>query len=592
MSLAGEMRSYTPTGTISFQWGEQGLEANLTDGKTSYTVNDAEASTLYTYKATYVPAADEPYHDGAVSAEKTITTSGAPTPGKGTVTADLFDFNAPALTFNGSDQSDAVKAAAHLKDGLAGKVGEITVTIRQGNAEVTAWNAGDYDVYVTAAEGTEYEALTQPLKLGSVTIAPKTITAADFVQGENPAYNGTEQAAPITAKGLVAGQDYDLTGTAALTDVAAADVTVTAAGKGNYDGTVNFVWNLKKAKPTGAPACTAITGSGKTLADAKLEPGTIQPIGGTLRWVLDETTAVQTNTRYEWEYIPANANYEKLTGNIELWQQQSGGGTGGGSVTPAVYPVAAAKAENGAVSVSPARASKGETVTVSVTPDKGHVLASLTVRDRDGNDVSVTKTADNKYTFTMPGRAVTVSTEFKAETKTIQFSDVKETDWFYSAVQWAAQKEITTGTGNGQFRPNALSTRAEVVTFLWRAAGSPEPKNAEHSFADIDSSAYYYKAVLWAIENGITVGTSKSTFSPDTTVTRAQMVTFLARAAKANTSAGSSRFTDVADDAWYAAAVHWADNNGITNGVGGGKFGPELDCTRAQIVTLLFRAND
>lgn len=585
---------YIPTGTIFFRWGEQVLEANLTDGKTSYTVNDAEASTLYTYKATYVPAADEPYHDGAVSAEKTITTSCAPTPGKGTVTADLFDVNAPALTFNGSDQSDAVKAAAHLKDGLAGKVGEVTVTIRQGNAEVTAWNAGDYDVYVTAAEGTEYEALTQPLKLGSVTIAPKTITAADFVQGENPIYNSTEQAAPITAKDLVAGQDYNLTGTAALTDVAAADVTVTAAGKGNYDGTVNFVWNLKKAKPTGAPAYTAITGSGKTLADAKLEPGTIQPAGGTLRWVLDESTTVQANTKYEWEYIPADAdNYEKLTGSIELWhQQQSGGNTGGGSVTPATYPVTAVKAENGTVSVSPARAAKGDTVTITVTPDEGFVLASLTVRDGNGNEIAVTKTPDNKYTFVMPAGAVSVSAAFEQEAKPIQFSDVKESDWFYSAVQWAVERGITTGTGADRFSPNAPSTRAEVVTFLWRAAGSPEPKNAEHSFADIDSSAYYYKAVLWAIESGITVGTSKTTFSPDATVTRAQMVTFLARAAKANTSAGSSRFTDVADDAWYAAAVHWADNNGITNGVGGGKFGPELDCTRAQIVTLLFRAND
>lgn len=284
----------------------------------------------------------------------------------------------------------------------------------------------------------ERQPRTQPLKLGSVTIDPKTITAADFVQGENPVYDGTEQAAPITVKGLVAGQDYDLTGTAALTDVAAADVTVTAAGKGNYDGTVNFVWNLKKAKPTGAPSYTAITGSGKTLADAKLELGTIQPAGGTLRWVLDKSSTVQANTYYAWEYIPEDeANYEKLTGTIELWHQQhggnTGGNTGGGTVTPATYPVSAAKAENGAASVSPAHASKGDTVTITVTPDKGFVLASLTVRDGRGNVIATMKTSDNKYTFQMPTGTLKLNwPESKASPKRTFIRNCSELKNFYS----------------------------------------------------------------------------------------------------------------------------------------------------------------
>lgn len=232
----------------------------------------------------------------------------------------------------------------------------------------------------------------------------------------------------------------------------------------------------------------------------------------------------------------------------------------------------------------------GENGKPDVTPDEGFILGSLTVRDRNGNLIAVTKATENKYTFKMPSSAVTVSASFEAEAKEpIQFADVKESDWYYDAVQWAARNGITTGTGNGLFSPAGLGSRAEVVTFLWRAAGSPEPTITEHSFVDIDSSAYYCKAVLWAIENGITVGTGKTTFSPDVIVTRAQMVTFLARAAKVSTSDSDSRFADVADGAWYTAAVNWADDNGVTNGIGGGKFGPEADCTRAQIVVFLYR---
>lgn len=260
---------------------------------------------------------------------------------------------------------------------------------------------------------------------------------------------------------------------------------------------------------------------------------------------------------------------------------------------PVVVPSYSIKAEdtvNGKLTLSASRASRGRTVTITVTPDEGFVLSSLTVRDRNGNEIAVTMTSENKYTFKMPSGAVTVSAEFAPETKEpIRFADVKESDWYYEAVQWAAQNDITTGTGNGLFGPGGLGSRAEVVTFLWRAAGSPEPTITEHRFTDLDSGSYYYKAVLWAIENGTTVGTGKTTFSPDVTVNRAQMVTFLARAAKASASDSDSRFSDVADGAWYAAAVNWADNNGITNGIGGGKFGPGADCTRAQIVTMLYR---
>lgn len=587
---------YAPTGKVSFLWGKETLETTLVNGKASYIVNDAEASTRYTYKATYVPAADDPYYNEAMSAEKTITTSGAPIPGKGTVTADLFDFNAPVLTYSGNDQSDAVRAAVRLKNGLAGKVGEITVIIMQGNAEIAARNAGDYDIYVTTAEGSEYAALTQPLKLGSVTIAPKTITAADFTQGENPTYNGTEQAAPITTKnGLVAGQDYDLTGTTALTDVAAADATVTATGKGNYTGTVNFTWNLKKAKPSGEPVYTAITGSGKTLADAKLAQGTIQPTGGTLRWVLSETTPVQANTKYAWEYILANANYEKLTGSIELWHQQSGGsgstgGGGGGAVSPSTFSVTAGKTENGTVSVNPAAAAKGAVVTITVKPDSGYKLASLTVRDSNGNEIAVTKNADDKYTFVMPSSKVSINASFSKGETNISFVDVAQNAYYYDAVKWAVEQGITEGTSVNTFSPNASCTRAQMVTFLWRAAGSPAPKGMTNPFKDVSSTDHFYNAVLWAVENGITSGVSVDTFTPNATVNRAQTVTFLYRAAGSPTVSGGS-FSDVSANAYYANAVAWAAQINITSGTGNGKFSPGADCTRGQIVTFLYHAN-
>lgn len=587
---------YAPTGKVSFLWGKETLETTLVNGRASYIVNDAEASTRYTYKATYVPAADDPYYNEAMSAEKTITTSGAPTPGKGTVTADLFDFNAPVLTYSGNNQSDAVRAAVRLKNGLAGKVGEITVIIMQGNAEIAARNAGDYDIYVTTAEGSEYAALTQPLKLGSVTIASKTITAADFTQGENPTYNGTEQAAPITTKnGLVAGQDYDLTGTTALTDVAAADATVTATGKGNYTGTVNFTWNLKKAKPSGEPVYTAITGSGKTLADAKLAQGTIQPTGGTLRWVLSETTPVQANTKYAWEYILANANYEKLTGSIELWHQQSGGsgstgGGGGGAVSPSTFSVTAGKTENGTVSVNPAAAAKGVVVTITVKPDSGYKLASLTVRDSNGNEIAVTKNADDKYTFVMPSSKVSINASFSKGETNISFVDVAQNAYYYDAVKWAVEQGITEGTSVNTFSPNASCTRTQMVTFLWRAAGSPAPKGMTNPFKDVSSTDYFYNAVLWAVENGITSGVGADTFAPNATVNRAQTVTFLYRAAGSPTVSGGS-FSDVSANAYYANAVAWAAQINITSGTGNGKFSPGADCTRGQIVTFLYHAN-
>lgn len=246
---------------------------------------------------------------------------------------------------------------------------------------------------------------------------------------------------------------------------------------------------------------------------------------------------------------------------------------------------------NGSISVSPRRASKGTTVTITVTPDEGYVLASLTVRDGNGNEIAITKTAENKYTFKMPAGRVSIGAAFNlADIEFIDFVDVLPGAFYYDAVRWAVENGITTGTTDTTFSPELGVSRAEAVTFLWRAAGSPEPQSTEHPFTDLDSSAYYYKAVLWAVETGVTKGTSADTFSPEQTVNRAQLVTFLARAGKGE-STGSSSFTDVKDSDYFAQPVAWAEQNGVTKGVGGGKFGPDADCTRAQLVTMLYRLN-
>ena len=253
------------------------------------------------------------------------------------------------------------------------------------------------------------------------------------------------------------------------------------------------------------------------------------------------------------------------------------------------YPITVPdKTENGSVAVSPKTASKGSTVTITVTPDSGYVLETISVTDKNGNDLKLTDKGNGKYTFTMPGGKVEVKVTFMEDNSVLNFFyDVPNDAYYYEAVKWAAENGITGGVGNSLFAPNQPCTRGQIVTFLWRAAGSPEPKNMSN-FSDVPADSYYAKAVAWAVENGITTGTGDGKFSPDATCTRAQSVTFLFRASKASAN-GAPAFSDVAATAYYAEAVKWATNNGITNGIGDNLFGSDNDCTRAQIVTFLYR---
>ena len=306
------------------------------------------------------------------------------------------------------------------------------------------------------------------------------------------------------------------------------------------------------------------------------------------------TISGKTYTTLTEEALSELSSAKDKNATASFTQKSNNGGNHGGSGGNGVstYPVSVTTPKNGKVTASPSNAAKGAAVTVTVTPDSGYEMDKLTVTDASGKTISTTDKGNGKFTFTMPNGKVSVSATFKQTTVTppsTGFVDVPASAYYADAVKWAVEKGITTGTSATTFSPEASCTRAQMVTFLWRAAGSPAPKATTTAFTDLDKSAYYYDAVLWAVEQGITTGTSATTFSPNATVTRGQTVTFLYRFAGQPAVSGSSSFTDVNSSDYYAAAVQWAKEQGITSGTSDTTFSPTSDCTRGQIVTFLYR---
>ena len=271
-------------------------------------------------------------------------------------------------------------------------------------------------------------------------------------------------------------------------------------------------------------------------------------------------------------------------------KSSSGGDFSSGSFFPSYPVITPDKTENGTVTVSTKYATSGSTVTITVKPDDGFKLDELTVIDKNGNELKLTDKGNGKYTFTMPASKVEINAAFVKEVEISPFSDVSTSAYYYEAVKWAQKKGITGGIGNGLFGPNQPCTRAQIVTFLWRAAGSPAPKSASMPFTDVPKDSYYETAVLWAVENGVTKGTGDTTFSPDATCSRAQIVTFLWRSQKSPAAGTANPFADVKSTAYYASAVLWAVKENITKGTTNTTFSPDADCTRAQIVTFIWRA--
>ena len=279
-----------------------------------------------------------------------------------------------------------------------------------------------------------------------------------------------------------------------------------------------------------------------------------------------------------------------VTANITLYARwtYTGGSSDGGSYTPPSYKVDTQLPQDadGRVSADCTTAKQGDKVTITVTPDRYYKVDGVVVKDRNGKKISVTENADGTFSFKMPAGKVTVEPIFSWDNP---FADVAEDAYYAPAVEWALKNDITGGTTAATFGPNAGCTRAQIVTFLWRAAGSPAPKSGTMPFDDVAADAYYHDAVLWAMEQGITTGTSDTTFSPDAICTRSQSMTFLYHAAGSPGTSDSVVFSDVAAGSYYADAVVWAAQNGVTSGTGNGEFSPNANCTRAQIMTFLYR---
>ena len=384
----------------------------------------------------------------------------------------------------------------------------------------------------------------------------------------------------------------DATGKLTPVKVGTVKVKVTKAADASFNEATSteVEITITRATPTGAPKYTAITTSGKTLADAGLTVtgSTLNPNAGTLVWVdnagnvLPGTTAVAANTTYKWLFTPTDANYTTLTGSIELYHKSSS--SGGWYYT--YYTIKATAGTNGSISPSGWTSVRdGRDQTFTITPDKGYAVAKVLV---DGKSVGAVKS----YTFKNVTKDHTIEAIFmksNGNPQTGVFVDVAEGSYYEEAIDWAVEKGITNGVSSNMFAPNDPCTRAQIVTFLWRAAGSPASKSMS-SFTDVPADAFYAKAVAWAVENGITSGTGESKFSPNSACTRAQAVTFLYRASGSPAVSGKAEFSDVSTTAFYADAVAWAAKKGITTGIGGGLFGSDNDCTRGQIVTFLWRA--
>ena len=382
--------------------------------------------------------------------------------------------------------------------------------------------------------------------------------------------------------------------TGVLTPVKVGSVSViaTKAGDNDYNDVTSapFVLMVKPAMPTGEPNYTKITTGGKTLKDAALttEGSTLNPNDGKLEWLddkgnaLPDDTRVKANTTYKWRFTPDDDNYTTLTGEVELYHKSSSGG----GWYDSYYTIKATAGAGGSISPSGnISVREGRDQTFTITPDKGYAVANVKI---DGKSIGAVKS----YTFENVRRTHTIEVIFmkaNGNPQTGVFVDVATGSYYEDAVDWAVENGVTKGTDDTHFSPDGICTRAQAVTFLWRAAGSPEPETRAMPFTDVPVGSYYYDAVLWAVENGITKGTSDTTFSPNMTCSRAQIVTFLWRSEKSPAAGTANPFADVKSTAYYADAVLWAVKENITKGTTSTTFSPDADCTRAQIVTFLWR---
>ena len=549
-------------GTVVVNGGT--FDRSKENGKTS---NDSGSNSWYTIKN----VGSMTIHDGA-----TVQTAGNNTTlGKFSSLVSNGYFNAGDYTNNrGLEQPILTIDGGTFRGGLN--------TIKNDDRAKLTINGGTFSNY--------YQAVVQNHNIAEITGG--TFTAASDANAKTYGIYNCGCGAEIDLGTLTVSGGTFTGATYAVADVSSENADVTISG-GQFAGTKAAIVKSSTSKAT-----IAVSG-GKFSSDPSVY---VVGNGNTNIVKRDGSEGAYTYTVLAKSGLTsgvyltnpsgalASNYYVSSTANGVWTVSYSAPYSGGSSSYDPTYSVSTpSKTEHGTVTVSPKNASKGDRVTVTVKPDSGYVLETLTVTDKNGNELTLKDKGNGKYTFTMPAGKVEVKATFMEDNSMLNFFyDVPNNAYFYEAVKWAVKNGITTGVGNDLFAPEQPCTRAQIVTFLWRAAGSPEPK-AMSSFADVSTDAYYAKAVAWAVENGITTGTGDGKFSPDATCTRAQSVTFLFRAIGKLVDS-KAEFSDVLTDSYYANAVAWAVENGVTNGIGDGLFGPDNSCTRAQIVTFLFRA--
>ena len=505
-----------------------------------------------------------------------------------TLTASLTSTNnTGALSYqwkrDGADIAGATNSTYKLVEEDIGKTITVKITSSVQTGEITASTAMTIEkadgpaapaaftlTFALNSDGATYTATIPAITGGEYSFDGTTYSSANTKADCNPntSYTGYARIAATTTH--KAGTATSNTQTSPKLTVATP--TFTPNGASSFTGTQSVTI---KCATTGAKIYYTTDGTEPTASSTEY----------TTALSLTSTTTVKAIA------VKTGMNNSAVATATFTKAPSGGGSSGGGGGGVTTYAITVQNSKNGAVTASHKSAAKDTAVTLTVTPDKGYVLDTLTVLDSKDKAVKLTE-KNGKYTFTMPAGKVTVSAAFKAAAPASEnpFTDVPSGAYYEDAVIWAVKKDITSGTTATTFDPDGSCTRAQAVTFLWRAAGSPEPKSAAMPFTDVPAGSYFEKAVLWAVENGITKGTSDTTFGSDASCTRAQIVTFLWRANGSHAVSGNSAFSDVAADAYYAAAVAWAEKNGVTGGIGGGLFGSDNTCTRAQIVTFLHRA--
>ena len=512
---------------------------------------------------------------------------------------DGFKFENGSVTKTYGDEDFTLTATGEVKGStVTYESSEPAVAeVDSATGKVTIKSAGTAIITAKASATEDYDEAAVTCTL-TVEKKPITAPAADATVFT---YNGTEQTYALAEDGA-----YTITGnkqtnaneTGYAVTVALKDTANTQWADGTTaDKTYTFVIGKAvitvkakdqsayvgdKVPALGADSCTV---SGLVGEEKLTTQPTVKYVGADGKEITpDMTKTGEVKILAGGAAASDNYTIRYEDGKLTVSTRPSGGG--GGS-RPSTHPVQTevSKDTDGTVSLSKTSAAKGDKVTITVKPERHYEVDEVIVRDSKGKQLAIKDNGDGTYTFEMPADKVTVEPTF---TWVNPFADVANSAYYVDAVEWMLKREVTQGTTETTFSPNLNCTRAQIVTFLWRAAGSPAPKGTV-SFADVPADSYYAKAVAWAVENGITGGMGNGLFSPDAACTRAQSAAFLYRAAGSPAVSGSAGFSDVAADAYYAQAVAWAKEHGITDGIGGGLFGSANDCTRAQIAAFLWR---